>query len=128
MKSRRAAAFTDRLISYQTLNRVLRYHGWTAFRAGFIENFCPLNKSTMAIVQLESEGYYQGRRGVDEYIDEFEELIRKSGYRDNKVKVIKFRKGLNSRIQNAIAESGDNRLDDNEPEAWYKAARRLDQN
>ena len=65
---------------------------------------------------------------MDEYIDEFEELIRKSGYRDDKVKVIKFRKGLNSRIQNAIAESGDNRPDDDKPEAWYRATHRLDQN
>lgn len=128
MKSGRAAAFADRVISYQTEKGKARYYGWSAFRSAFVETFCPLNESTMAIVQLESEGYYQGRRGVDEYIDEFEELVRKSGYEDDKVKVIKFRKGLNSRIQNAIAESGDNRPADDEPDAWYRAARLLDQN
>jgi hypothetical protein len=82
----------------------------------------------MAIVQLESESYYQGRKSMDEYIDEFEELIRKAGYGDDKVKVIKFRKGLNPKIQNAIAEGSDNRPSDDNHEGWYKAACLLDQN
>ena len=48
--------------------------------------------------RLESEAYFQGRHTLDKYIDEFEELLRKSGYEDGKVAVVKFRRGLDLRI------------------------------
>src|SRR5277367_2842853 len=36
---------------------------------------------------------------------------------------MKFRRGLNSSLQNQIATLGEGRPKDNDPEAWYAAAR-----
>jgi len=79
------------------------YKNWYDFWEAFIEAFCPLNKSTTAINHLESEAYFQGKCELDNYIDEFEELLRKSGYEDGKVAIIMFRRGLDPKIQNPIA-------------------------
>jgi hypothetical protein len=37
---------------------------------------------TAALTKLESTHYYQGRKVVDDYIDEFSELIDEVGYTD----------------------------------------------
>jgi hypothetical protein len=62
------------------------------------------------------------------YVDEFSDLIDLSGYSDPLVIVIKFRQGLNASTQDWIAESGTDRPADNDPNSWYKAARRFDLN
>src|SRR3981189_3698554 len=79
-------------------------------------------------MRLESEHYFQGRRTVDMYVDEFSNLIDLSGYSDPLAIVIKFRRGLNASTQDQIAESGTDRPADNDPDGWYKAARRFDLN
>ena len=79
-------------------------------------------------MQLKSAAYYQNRRTVDAYIDEFEDLISLSKYSDPITTVIKFRCGLNTTTQDKIAESGSDRPADDKPEDWYKATRRFDQN
>ena len=53
--------------------------------------------------RLESCQYHQGKRSVDEYIDEFEELIEKAEYTDKLAIVMKFRRGLDPSIQTHIA-------------------------
>ena len=80
------------------------------------------------LMRLESEQYFQGRRNVDNYIDEFRDLIDQSGYTDPIAIVLKFRRGLNSMTQDKIAESGSDRPADRNVAGWYKAARRFDQN
>jgi hypothetical protein len=65
---------------------------------------------------------------VDEYVDEFEDLVDLAGYTDDIAIVVKFRRGLNPAIQDKIAESGRDRPDDDDQSAWYKAARRFDLN
>ena len=62
------------------------------------------------------------------YVDEFSDLIDLSGYSDPLAIVIKFRRGLNASTQDRIAESGTDRPADNDPDGWYKAARRFDLN
>jgi hypothetical protein len=52
---------------------------------------------------LESNGYYQKNRSLDDYVDEFQDLIVDSGYTDPKTIVVKFQRGLNTQIQNAVA-------------------------
>ena len=52
--------------------------------------------------RLESHQYHQGKCSVDEYIDEFEELIEKEEYTDGLAIVMKFRQGLNPSIQTHI--------------------------
>ena len=56
-----------------------------------------------AINVLESTSYFQESRSVDNYLDEFIDLITEAGYTDPKIVVVKFRRGLKPEIQNAIA-------------------------
>jgi hypothetical protein len=128
MKSGRAANFAERALAYKTKYDEGKYDSWSDFVLAFEDAFCPLNESTNAITRLESESYYQGKRSVDEYIDEIEELIEKSGYKDPLVEVIKFRRGLNPSIQDMIATSHDGRPLDDDFRGWRQAARTLDQN
>jgi len=50
------------------------------------------------------------------------------GYSDPKTIVVKFRQGLNTQIQNAIATMPSGRPSDMFPTDWYTAARTIDQN
>jgi hypothetical protein len=50
----------------------------------------PPMSMTMALMKLEMEEDYQNKHNVDEYVDDFEELINLSGYTDPLVVVIKF--------------------------------------
>jgi hypothetical protein len=78
--------------------------------------------------RLEGTTYFQGRRAVDDYLDDFRDLISDSGYSDPKTIVVKFRRGLNPAIADAVATMAAGRPDDLDPEAWYEAAIRIDQN
>jgi len=44
---------------------------------------------------LETTSYFQGRWSVDNYLDQFKDLIEDSGYSDPKTIVVKFCRGLN---------------------------------
>jgi hypothetical protein len=90
--------------------------------------FCPENKATMALMRLESNWYYQGKRNVEAYIDECKDPIDLSGYTDPIAIVLKFCQGLNPTTQDRIAESGMDRPGDTDFNGWFKAARRLDLN
>jgi len=65
---------------------------------------------------------------VDEYLDEFQDLITEASYSDPKTIVVKFRWGLDTQIQNAIATMPSGRPSDMVPTDWYTAARTIDQN
>jgi hypothetical protein len=47
--------------------------------------------------------YYQKTQLVDDYLDEFLDLIAESRYTDPKTLVVKFRRGLDPQIQNVVA-------------------------
>ena len=49
-------------------------------------------------------------------------------YHDNKMVVIKFRKGLEPTTQNRVALLGSGAPDFHDPEGWYEAARRVARN
>ena len=76
--------------------------------------------------RLEGISYLQGRRTVDDYLDEFQDLISDSGYSDPKTIVVKFRRGLNPATADTVATMAAGRLDDLNPEAWYEVAIRID--
>jgi len=54
----------------------------------------PLDSEAAAVNVLETMSYFQGRRSVNDYLDQFKDLIEDSGYSDPKTIVVKFRRGL----------------------------------
>jgi len=101
---------------------------WDDFRSRFRAEFFPLHSDAVATNKLEGTTYFQGRRSVDDYLDDFRDLISESGYSDPKTIVVKFRRGLSPAIADAVATMAAGRPDDLDPEAWYEAAIRIDQN
>ena len=67
---------------------------WDEFQNEFQKDFCPAHSDVAAINKLESTMYYQKSRSLDDYLDEFVELVAEAGYTDPKIVVVKFRKGL----------------------------------
>lgn len=128
MKSGRASLFADRVLRYQSKNSTMRYADWATFRTEFVAMFCPRNEGQHALTRLETDDFHQGRRTVDEYTDEFRDLIELAGYTDGLVIVMKYRRGLSSEIQAQIATMTVGRPKDNEPEEWYDAAALCDEN
>jgi hypothetical protein len=68
------------------------FASWDEFRDEFTAAFCPENKATTALMRLESDQYFQAKRNVEAYIDEFKDLVDLSGYTDPIAIVLKFRR------------------------------------
>jgi hypothetical protein len=98
-------------------NRKDVFASWDEFREEFTVVFCPENEATTALMRLELDQYFQGKRNVEAYINEFKDLINLSGYTDPIAIVLKFHHGLNLTTQ-----------DRRDFDSWFKAARRLDLN
>jgi len=64
---------------------------------------------------------------VDDYLDCFLTLVSDARYTDPQTLVVKFCRGLKTNIQGQIATMPFGRPADTDPEAWYTAARRIDQ-
>jgi len=64
---------------------------------------------------------------VDDYLDRFLTLVSDAGYTDPWTLVVKFRRGLKTNIQGQIATMPFRWPADTDPEAWYTAARRINQ-
>jgi hypothetical protein len=127
-KGGRAATFAERVIRQEMRSGKMCFASWDEFREEFTAAFCPENEATTALMRLESDRYFQGKRNVEAYINEFKDLVDLSGYMDPIAIVLKFRRGLNPTTQDRIAESGMDRPQDRNFEGWFKAARRLDLN
>jgi hypothetical protein len=104
------------------------FASWHDFTEEFAVTFCPENEATTALMRLESDRYYQGKRNVEAYIDEFKDLVDLSRYTDPIAIVLKFRQGLSPTTQDRIAESGTDRPGDTDFNGWFKAAQCLDLN
>jgi hypothetical protein len=131
MKSGRAAKWTARIFRWEELPENIgcpRFLDWEDFRDEFKKEFTPAHADSLAVNRLESSAYYQKSRPLDDYIDEFQDLITESGYTDPKTVVVKFRRGLNPQIQNAVATMASGRPSDTDPSRWYEVARMVDQN
>jgi hypothetical protein len=57
------------------------FTSWDEFREEFMVAFCPENEATTALMRLESDHYFQGKRNVEAYIDEFKDPVHLSGSR-----------------------------------------------
>ena len=60
------------------------------FEKTFLDQFCPKNEQLTALTKLEGTSWYQGKDPVNDYIDQFQELIDLAEYDDDKTIVIKF--------------------------------------
>jgi hypothetical protein len=117
-----AVTFAERIIWQEMQTGKMCFASWDEFREEFTAAFCPENEATTALMRLESDRYFQGKRNVEAYIDEFKDLVNLSGYMDPIAIILKFRHGLNSTTQDRIAESGTDRPQDRDFNGWFKAA------
>ncbi len=128
MKTGRAAKWVDTILCWEQCNPgQIMFADWPEFLNVFRLQFFPVDEAATAINILESKAYYQNARNVDDYLNKFRTLIMDSGYSDPKIVVIKFRRGLQPSIQNAIATMSSGRPDDRDFEGWFMAARHIDQ-
>jgi len=127
MKAARAAAFANKTLAHEQRTGTSQYESWEAFQNAFKQEFFPLHEDVTAMTTLESQNYYQGRRTVEQYIDEFQELLYRAGYTEGHSIVMKFRRGLNPVVQSRIATQTEGRPGDDDPDAWYRAAKRIAQ-
>jgi hypothetical protein len=127
-KGGRAATFTKRIIRQEMRTGKMCFTSWDKFREEFTAAFCPENEATTALMQLESDRYFQGKRNVEAYIDKFKDLVNLSRYKDPIAIVLKFHCGLNPTTQDRIAESGMDKLQDRDFNGWFKATQHLDLN
>ena len=94
----------------------------------FRKDFTPLNAEATAVNTLEGNSYFQGKRSVDDYLDQLCDLIYDSGYVDQKTIVVKFRRGLDRCISSVIGVMATGRPTDVDSEDWFSLAIQLDQN
>ena len=99
-----------------------KFLDWEDFATTFRTEFTLAHSDALAINRLESTAYYQKACPLDEYVDEFQDLIVDSGYSDLKTIVVKFRRGFSAQIQNSVASMASGRPSDASPEAWYAVA------
>jgi len=59
-----------------------KFVDWEDFQDEFKREFCPVYADSAAINWLESTAYFQKNCSVDEYLDEFQDLITEAGYSD----------------------------------------------
>ena len=105
-----------------------KYKMWEKFQDAFVSEFCLKNESQLALAKLETMTYHQGKQSVDNYVDDFQELIDQAGYMEGLTIMVKFHRGLTKGIQDQITNIPIRRPADNNPEAWYNTTIRADEN
>ena len=76
MKSRQAAKWAEQIFLWEEEHQgYSKFLDWEEFRKEFWKDFCPAHADVTAINKLESTGYYQKSQSIDDYLDEFIELI-----------------------------------------------------
>ena len=115
MKSGRTNCWAIREFKQEAKTGYLCFLDWLDFEDKFRKDFWPLDTEAAAINVLETTTYFQGKRSVDDYLDQFRNLIYDSGYTDPKTVVVKFRRGLDRRISTALAGMAFGRPSDTDP-------------
>ena len=128
MKTGRASRWAQRELEHEAAKGSLRFTDWLDFEDEFCQDFTPLNAEATAVNILEGNSYFQGRQSVDDYLDQFQDLIYDSGYTDPKTIVVKFQRGLDRCIASAIGAMATGRPTDVDAEGWFELAVQLDQN
>jgi hypothetical protein len=125
MKKGRAAEQVNRWLQQEAKSGLPCFADWGRFVKAFEELFCPVNEQENAVITLESDSYHQGRRTVEEYTDRFKDLTHRSGYSDDIVITVKYRRGLNASIEADISNCPGCPAF-NDVKGWYQAAILLD--
>jgi hypothetical protein len=89
-KSGRAASFAKRILQPELRSGKMCFASWHDFTEEFAATFCLENEATTALMRHESDRYYQGKRNVEVYIDEFKDLVDLSSYTDPIAIVLEF--------------------------------------
>jgi len=126
-KSGHAAKWSENVFHQEADTGVFPIRTWRDFEQQFRVHFFLANAEADAINALEGTSYHQGGRTVDDYLDNFQALVSDAGYTDPRMLVVKFWRGLRLGIQNQIATMPYGRPANTDPDAWYRAARRIDQ-
>jgi len=126
-KDGHAARWSENLFRQEADTGVFPIQSWADFERHFRSQFFPVNAEADAVNALEGSSYYQGNWTVDDYLDCFLTLVSDTGYTDPWTLVVKFCRGLKTNIQGQIATMPFRRPADTDLEAWYTAARRIDQ-
>jgi len=126
-KDGRAVRWSENLFCQEADTGIFPIQSWADFEQQFRSQFFPVNAEADAVNALEGSAYYQGNRTVNDYLDSFLTLVSDAGYTDPRTLVVKFHRGLKTNIQGQIATMPFGRPADTDPEAWYAAARRIDQ-
>jgi hypothetical protein len=79
-KGRHAVSFAEHILRQELRSGTMCFASWSEFREEFVSAFCLENEATTALMRLESDQYFQGKRNVEAYIDEFKYLVDLSGY------------------------------------------------
>jgi hypothetical protein len=127
MKEGRALRYAQKTLRQLDARRSYPWKNLAEFEKDFARLFYPLAEDSDARLKLEGNEYYQGRRTVDDYVDEFEDLVDRGGLTDKFAIVLKFRVGLNPAIASTIANQ-PNPPDYNDVEGWVANAQRIDKN
>jgi len=126
-KGGHATKWSENVFRQEADTGVFSIQTWGDFEQQFQLHFFPANVEADVINALEGTSYHQGNRMVDDYLDSFQALVSDAGYTDPRTLVVKFRQGLRLGIQNQIATMPYRPPADTDPNAWYRAARRIDQ-
>jgi len=126
-KGDRATKWSENIFRQEVDTGVFPIQTWGEFEQQFRLYFFPANMEVDAINALEGTSYHQGNRTVDDYLDSFQVLVSNAGYTDPQTLVVKFQQGLKVGIQSQITTMPYRWPADTDPDAWYKAARRIDQ-
>jgi hypothetical protein len=90
-KGGRAVSFAECILHQELRSGKMCFASWREFTEEFTVTFCPENEVTMPLMRLESDRYFQAKRNVEAYIDEFKDLVDLSSYTDPIAIVLKFR-------------------------------------
>ncbi|GLB36653.1 hypothetical protein LshimejAT787_0309400 [Lyophyllum shimeji] len=128
MKGGRAARFAARALRHPISHgEVPHFRSYAEFHAQFIAEFCPQDEKQKVTTTLETFAYHQGSRSVDEYIDEFIDLVEEAQFPDGAQLMFRFCHGLDNRIRAKVGGMVDGRPD-KRVQDWIDAARLVDYN
>jgi len=126
-KDGHAVKWSENLFCQEADTGICPIRSWTDFKQQFQSQFFLVNAEADTINTLEGSSYYQGNQTVNDYLDSFLILVSDAGYTDPWTLVVKFRHGLKLNVQSQIATMPFGQPADTDLEAWYTAARRIDQ-